>query len=143
MRTRTLLTAAGAAVALALTPTTSASAAPKFDSSKAKTANPAQACAAIPATLAGFGVPASDFDFSDCVRTVSSHVPNVGFGDPYAQCAALEAGVQTPGGFIQISYPYTFHAEPGDPFPDLTAHNRTQCARALYAFHTIESYLEG
>jgi hypothetical protein len=43
--------------------------------------------------------------------------------------------------FFQISYPYTFHAEAGDPFPDLRAHNREQCARALWTFHTIASYL--
>jgi hypothetical protein len=62
-------------------------------------------------------------------------------GNPYEQCAALEKGVQTPGGFFQITYPYTFHAEEGDPFPDLRAHNREQCARALWTFHAIESYL--
>ncbi len=140
MRTRSLLTAAAAAVALAVTPTASASAAPSFDGGP-KTANPAQACAAIPATLALLGASAPGFDHSACVRTVASRVPDVAFGSPYEQCAMLEAGVQTPGGFFKVTYPYTFHAEPGDPFPDLTAHNRTQCARALYAFHTIEHYL--
>jgi len=62
-------------------------------------------------------------------------------GNSYEQCAALEEGIETPGGFFQISYPYTFHAEAGDPFPNLRAHNREQCARALWTFHTIESYL--
>jgi hypothetical protein len=106
-----------------------------------RTANPAQACAAIEATLAGFGVTATDFDVISCVRDVAREVPNVAFGDPYEQCATPEAGTQTPGGFFQITYPYVFHAEPGDPFPNLRANNREQCARALYAFHTIESYL--
>jgi hypothetical protein len=62
-------------------------------------------------------------------------------GNSYEQCAALEAGIETPEGFLQISYPYTFHAMPGDPFPNLRAHNREQCARALWTFHTLESYL--
>jgi hypothetical protein len=90
--------------------------------------------------LAGFGVTAADFDFKTCVRTVAGRVPDLPFGNPYEQCATLEAGTQTPGGFFQVTYPYTFHAEPGDPFPNLRAHNREQCARALYVFHTIESY---
>ena len=118
-----------------------AAAAPSGDPGRARTANPANACAAIPATLAQFGVEAEGFDFTTCVRDVAGRVPDVAFGSPYEQCAMLEAGVETPGGFFQITYPYTFHAEEGDPFPDLRANNREQCARALYAFHTIESYL--
>jgi hypothetical protein len=107
-----------------------------------RTANPAQACAAIPATLAQFGVLAEDWSFTDCVRMLAGRVPNTYWGgNPYEQCAALEAGIETPGGFFQITYPYTFHAEEGDPFPNLRAHNREQCARALWTFHTIESYL--
>ena len=42
---------------------------------------------------------------------------------------------------FQITYPYTFHAEPGDPFPNLVAHNRKQCGSALYAFHNIAGAL--
>jgi hypothetical protein len=84
---------------------------------------------------------AEGFDFTTCVRDLAGRVPDVAFGTPYDQCADLEAGVETPGGFFQITYPYTFHAEEGDPFPDLRAHNREQCARALFTFHTIESYL--
>ena len=44
-------------------------------------------------------------------------------------------------GLSQIEYPYVFHAEPGDTFPNLKAHTREQCARALYVFHTLKSYL--
>jgi len=135
------LVAVGAAAALSALPVNTASAAPKGDPNVTRTANPAQSCAAIPATLAQFGMEPEGFSFKDCVRTVAGHVPDVAFGDPYEQCAALEAGIETPGGFFQISYPYTFHNAPGDPFPDLRANNRKQCARALYTFHTIESYL--
>ena len=144
MRTRSLLTAAGAALALAVTPTATASAAP---SEGARTANPAQSCKSVPVTLAAFeqiipGYEAPDFDVSACVRAVAARVPDVPvFGSPYAQCAALEEGMMTPGGLFQVTYPYTFHSAPGDPFPDLTAHDRKQCARALYTFHTIESLL--
>jgi hypothetical protein len=75
------------------------------------------------------------------VRTVASRVPDLPFGNPYEQCAMLEQGIDSPFGRLQITYPYTFHNEPDDPFPNLRANNREQCARALYAFHTIESYL--
>jgi hypothetical protein len=118
-----------------------AAAAPAGDPNVTRIANPAQACAAIPATLAQFGVTPEDFDFVSCVSDLAGRVPNVAFGSPYDQCAMLEAGIQTPGGFFAVTYPYVFHAEPGDPFPNLQANNREQCARALYTFHTIESYL--
>jgi hypothetical protein len=137
------LVAVGAAAALSTFTVNTASAAPKGDPNMTRTANPAQSCAAIPATLAQFGMEPEGFSFRDCVRTVVGQVPDVAFGDPYEQCAALEAGIETPGGFFQISYPYTFHNAPGDPFPDLRANNRKQCARALYTFHTLESYLGG
>jgi hypothetical protein len=96
--------------------------------------------------LAQFGMTAEGFDFSSCVRTLAGRVPNLDspnpdFQDPYKQCAALEVGVASPFGLLKIDYPYTFHAEPDDPFPNLRAHNREQCARALFTFHTIESYL--
>lgn len=133
--------AVGAAAALSTLPVNAASAAPKGDPNMTRTANPAQSCAAIPATLAQFGMEPEGFSFKSCVRTVAGRVPDVAFGDPYEQCALLEAGMETPGGLFQVTYPYTFHAEPGDPFPNLRAHNRQQCARALYTFHTIESYL--
>lgn len=141
MKTATrLATTAAAAAVLAAVPLTAA-AAPSGDPTVTRVATPAHACAAIPATLAQFQITPTGFSFSSCVRTVAGRVPNVAFGNPYEQCAALERGVQTPGGFFQISYPYVFHAEPGDPFPNLKANNRQQCARALYTFHTIESYL--
>jgi hypothetical protein len=125
---------------------TSASTAAAAPSGKAggaaKVANPAQACAAIPAGLANFGLEPEGFSFSSCVRTVASQVPNVGEGNPYQQCAALEQGQEGPGGFVQVTYPYTFYAQ-GGPFPALRVNNREQCARALWAYHTIGSYLGG
>jgi hypothetical protein len=125
--------AVGAAAALSTLPVNVASAAPKGDPNATRTANPAQSCAAIPATLAQFGLEPEGFSFKSCVRTIAGRVPDVAFGDPYEQCDALvEAGI--------ISYPYTFHAGPGDPFPNLRAHNQKQCARALWTFHTLESY---
>ena len=119
-----------------------AAAAPAGDPNTTRTANPANSCAAIPGTLAQFGMAAEGFSYVSCVRNLAGRVPLTSWGgDPYVQCAALEQGIDTPGGFIQIAYPYTFHAEAGDPFPDLRAHNREQCARALWTFHTIESFL--
>lgn len=132
--------AAGSAAGLMALPLGSALGAPSGDPNATRTANPAQSCAAIPATLAQFGLSAEGFDFKSCVRSIAGHVPPLPFGDPYEQCAALEEGFETPGGLFQVTYPYTFHAEEGDPFPNLRAHNRTQCARALWTFHTIESY---
>jgi hypothetical protein len=120
-----------------------ASAAKSYDPNVTRIANPANACKAIPGTLETFGIHLddSDFSYSECVQTLARGEAVVDFGVPYEQCAALEAGVETPGGFFQITYPYTFHAEEGDPFPNLMAKNRKQCGSALYAFHTIESYL--
>ena len=135
---------AGAAFVLALTPMSSAAAAPSGDPNRTRTANPAHACAAVPGTLGQFGIQATDFDYSDCVRELAGRVPNTAWGgDPYQRCAELEAGVFVPmlGRFFTLTYPDTFHAEPGDPFPNLRAHNRQQCARALWTFHEIESYL--
>jgi hypothetical protein len=98
-----------------------------------------------PGTIVALGgqVPAS-FDFNECVRTLAkgeAFIDVPGLGSPYAQCAMLEQGVVTPGGTFKIEYPYTFHAEPGDRFPNLVAHNRKQCGSALYAFHNIEAAL--
>lgn len=139
MKTHHRIAAVGAAaLALGVVPASPALA----TSDGARTANPAQACKAIASTLAMFEIPAPDFDVKACIRTVAARVPDLeGAGNPYEQCARLEEGIDSPFGRLQITYPYTFHDAPGDPFPDLTAHNRTQCARALYAFHTIESYL--
>ncbi len=134
--------AVGSTVVVMVLSVGSALAAPSGDPNATRTANPAHSCAAIPATLAQFGITAEDFDYKSCVRTLAGRVPLTYWGgNSYEQCASLEEGVQTPGGFFQISYPYTFHAEEGDPFPNLRAHNREQCARALWTFHTIESYL--
>lgn len=136
-----IVTVAVSAAVLAAVPIGTASAAPSGNPNVTRTATPAHACAAIPATLAQFGMKPEGFKFSTCVKTLAGRVPNVAFGSPYEQCAALEQGIQTPGGFFKIEYPYVFHAEPGDPFPNLRANTREQCARALYTFHTIESYL--
>lgn len=142
MRFRTRLTLAAASAALLATaPVTAAHGAPPGDPNQTRQATPANACAAIPATLAQFGIEPTGFSFSSCVKTLAGRVPDVAFGSPYEQCAALEQGFETPGGLFKIEYPYTFHAEPGDPFPNLRANNREQCARALYTFHTIETYL--
>ena len=136
-----------AALALSVVFAGPASAAKSYDPDVTRIANPANACKAIPGTLSalekmfGIDLDYSDFDYSECVQTLARGEAVVDFGVPYEQCAALEAGVQTPGGFFQITYPYTFHAEEGDPFPNLMAKNRKQCGSALYAFHTIESYL--
>lgn len=135
---------AAAAFATVATSVGTASAAPAGNPNATKVANPAQACAAIPGTLAQLDIEPAGFSFSSCVRTVSGRVPDLPppFGNPYEQCAVLEEGVMTPGGLMRVTYPYVFHAEPGDPFPNLRANNREQCARALWTFHTIESYLE-
>jgi len=137
-----LAAAASVAVGLTLGTAGAASARPSSNDAEAvRTANPAQACASIPDTLAQFGVTPEGFDFTSCVRTLAGRVPDLPFGSPYQQCAALEAGMESPEGFFSISYPYTFHAELGDPFPNLRAHSREQCARALWAFHTLASFL--
>ena len=131
MRTRSLLTAAGAALALAVTPTASAAAAPSFDPAAPKTANPAQTCAFVAGYAGMFGV-SYDVSHSTCVRTIAGSVPTVAAGDPMMACAAMEAAGE-------VSYPYAFYADapPGMGFPGLVAHDRTQCARALWAFHTL------
>ncbi len=131
-----------AAVAAVVAGASAASAAPSGNPEAVRTANPAHSCAAIPGTLAQFGITPEDFSYRDCVRELAGRVPLTAFGgDAYARCAQLEEGAETPIGFFELTYPYTFHAEPGDPFPDLTAANRGQCARALWAYHTIEEHL--
>ncbi len=131
-----------AAFAAVVTSTSAASAAPSGSSDVARLANPAQACAVIPAALGQFGIIPEGFRYSSCVREVAGRVPDLeGAGSPYEQCAALEAGIETPEGALQISYPYVFYPSSQDPFPALKVNNREQCARALYAYHTIESYL--
>jgi hypothetical protein len=142
LTSKRLAAAAISALALAAGSVSGAVGAPSGDPNRTRTANPAHSCAAIPATLAQFELTAEGFNYKDCVRDLAGRVPLTNWGgNSYEQCAALEAGIETPEGFLQISYPYTFHAMPGDPFPNLRAHNREQCARALWTFHTIESYL--
>jgi hypothetical protein len=136
------LTAALAAAALVAVPAT-ASAAPSGDPGTARKATPSHACDAVLATLAQFGVDAGGLDRAACLEELSGRPSEleVSSGKPYEQCQALEQGVETPGGTFRISYPYTFHAGEGDPLPDLVAANRGQCARALWAYHTIEEHL--
>ena len=126
---------------LATTPVAAADGAPSGDPNVTRQASPDRACAATPATLAQFGVKPTGFTFSSCVKTLAGRVPDLPLGSPYVQCAALEQGVSTPGGVFKIEYPYVFHAGPGDPLPNLRANHREQCARALCAYHTIESSL--
>jgi hypothetical protein len=131
-------------VTLAVVPFASASAAPSGDPNRTRTASPAHACAAVVGTLAQFNISPAGFDYSECVRELGGRVPDTAWGgDPYQRCAELEAGVFVPplGRTFTLTYPYTFHAEAGDPFPNLRAHNREQCARALWTFHEIESHL--
>src|SRR3712207_9334028 len=71
----------------------SASAAPAGNPNATKIANPAQACAAIPGTLAQFGITPAGFDFTSCVRTVAGRVPNLPAGNPYQQCRSEERRV--------------------------------------------------
>jgi hypothetical protein len=125
---------AAVAFAATLAGASAASAAPAGDPGTVRTANPAQSCAAIPATLAQFGITPEGFDYRSCVREVAGRVPSVDFGSPYDACAGMEAAGE-------ISYPYTFYAGGKAPFPQLRAHNREQCARALWTFHTIAGYL--
>lgn len=142
LRSKRLGATAFCAAVLVAGSVSGAAAAPSGDPNVTRTANPANSCAAVPGTLAQFGLTAEGFSFRSCVRSLAGRVPLTSWGgDPYEQCAALEEGFETPEGLFQISYPYTFHAEDGDPFPNLRAHNREQCARALWTFHTIESYL--
>lgn len=132
--------AVGAAAAVSALPVNAASAAPKGDPNVTRTATPAHACAAIPATLAQFGLEPEGTSSPACGPSAGG-VPDLAFGDPYEQRAALEEGIQTPFGMLKVTYPYTFHDAPNDPFPNLRVHNREQCARALYTFHTIEEAL--
>ncbi len=133
---------AAATFAAVATSTSAASAAPSGDPNVTRVATPADACASIPATVAAFGLSATGFDYTSCVRTLAGGVPDLPAGDPYEQCAALEQGIETPFGPLKVTYPgYVFHSDPSDPFPNLRVNNREQCARALYALHTIESFL--
>ncbi len=134
MKIRTSLTVAGAALALAVTPAASASAAPSFDPSSPKTANPAQTCAFVASYAEKFGV-STGSSHSECVRDLAGTVPSVPFGNPADSCAEMEAAGM-------ITYPYAFYAE-GGPFPGLVAHDRKQCARAIWAFHTLAGLAGG
>ncbi len=127
---------AAAAGALALVPLGGASAAPTLNPAKPKAANPSQSCAFVAAYVKAItGSAPAGWSHSGCVKTVASSVPVVEEGDPNLQCAAMEAE--------GLTYPFAFYegAPPGQGFPGLIAHDRTQCARALWAFHTLVTYL--
>lgn len=127
-----------------------ASAAPKpYDPNVTRIANPANVCKSIPGSVAhasgmlGVDIDTSSFDFSDCARMLAKGdafvEPAEEFGSPYVQCDLLLT--------FGVTYPYTFHNDP-DPanfedavLPDLTAKNRKQCGSALYAFHSIFTYV--
>lgn len=133
------LTVVAVAVALTVLPTSSASAAPGFDPARPKTANPAQTCAFIAgyARMLTGSLPVG-FSHSGCTSMLAKGVPTVDAGDPRQACAQMEAAGM-------IRYPYAFYADApvGEGFPGLVAHDRTQCARALYAFHTLVTLLPG
>lgn len=142
------ITVLGAALVLALAPVGSASAAPSFDPAKPKAANPAHACAFVAAYAEALtGSTPQGWSFSTCVRTVSADIPFLEpaaiFGDPMEQCKAFEEGIEEDGFVFKITYPYAFYADapPGEGFPGLIAHDRKQCARALWAFHTLITLL--
>ena len=108
----------------------SATAAPK-PSDKVKTANPAQACAFVTTYTEG--------SFSECVDALSSG------SDPLYQaalnggCVDLETGSPE---LPAITWPYTFYEGEEMPpgWPRLRAHDREQCAIALFTFHTLAPY---
>lgn len=128
---------------------TPASASEPYDPNVARVANPANACKSIPgsvqyaAAILGFPVDTSSFDYSACVTTLAQGAavvePVEEYGDPYAQCDGLVAA-----GFV--SYPSTLHNGDGledSILPDLIVKNRKECGSALYAFHSIVTYLFG
>lgn len=137
----TLLVGAGLAFA------SPASASQSYDPNVARVANPANVCASIPgsveraSSMLGIPVDLSGFDYASCVTTMAHGAavvePVEVFGSPYAQCDMLVAvGV--------FSYPVTLHngSDMEDQMlPDLTVKNRKECGNALYAYHTIASYL--
>ena len=148
MKLLKLMSAAAVALALVVVPTSPASAAPAFDPSEPRTANPAQTCAFVVAWAEALtGSAPEGWSHSECVRTISSSIPFLEpveeFGDPLVQCALYEAGIEEDGFVFQLTYPYAFYADapPGEGFPGLIAHDRQQCARALWAFHTLITLL--
>ena len=119
---------------------------PGFDPAKPKAATPAQTCAFVAewARILTGSTP-SGWSHSGCVRTIAAKIPLLEpvqvFGDPMAQCASYEAGIEEDGFVFQLTYPYAFYADEPDGFPGLIAHDRKQCARALWAFHTLVTLL--
>lgn len=148
MRLMKLVSAAALAAALVVVPTSSASGAPGFDPSTPKAATPAQTCAFVAGWAEELtGSTPAGWSFSRCVRDISSSIPFLEpvteFGDPMAQCARYEAGIEEDGFVFKLTYPYAFYADapPGEGFPGLVANDRKQCARALWAFHTLITFL--
>ena len=136
-----MITAVGLFVGLVAAP---ASATRAYDPFDAGVANPGQTCTAMDRML-DFAVelgliPSHDFSKGECASMLAKKGFTFEFMGTSVQdnCDFLEGLV---GG-----WPYTFYAdEPydpsdplaGNPFPRLTARNDAECARALYAFHTL------
>ena len=104
-------------------------------------ATPAQA-AAIITSYTGESFPALTRHLAH------GHLAVPGFGDPFEQCAALEAGIDFGDGEVfQLTYPYTFYGDVATEMPPgwplLTANNRRQCAIALYTYHHLAPYFFG
>lgn len=143
--------AAGLAAAGAVALAAPASAATTYNPNVARIANPANACASIPGTIAAdalaLGMPAptlSDFNYARCVSTLARGKAFVQpadlFGDPYNRCDMLVAAGE-------LTYGATLHSGEGGPedalLPDLTVNNRKECGSALYAYHAIAEAVFG
>lgn len=140
-----LATALGLFVGMMAAP---ASAKRTYDPYDAGYATPGQTCTAIDRMLdyavdIGFAE-SNDFHKGECASMLSKKDFTFDFfGTPVGEnCDFLEG--------VLGGWPYTFYElEPFDPanpletnpLPRLTARNDAECARALYAFHTIAQIL--
>jgi hypothetical protein len=124
-----LIAATAIAAALAIGTAAGAGAAPPQEKMQSKTANPATACAMVTAYTGD--------SYSSCVRGLATG------SDGFFQ-AALTIGCVELEGF-GLTWPYTFYAQDEMPpgWPKFTAHNRTQCAYALYAYHNLAPHFFG
>ncbi len=91
--------------------------------------------------------------FGNCMGHINKDVaayrfPDDATGDPTSlstRCSQFENGVFDPnaGGFVMLSYPFTFEEGPDWPFTTFSAHNHVQCERTLFAYHTLASLFGG
>lgn len=135
------VTAAAAAIVLAVGAAAPAAAGPNYDPENEKPATPGQACRAIANTIEFVGpivgLDPDDVDFSvgACASDLAKRDFTFSFfGTPVQeQCALLQG--------FGIEWPYTFYEEEvggiDDLLPELTARNDKECTHALYAYHTI------